>query len=78
MKIVITDINMPELDGVQMVSTIFDSNPETRVVMITAHSDRQNIKKITSLGMNVELVFKPVDFENLFASIDRCIAAHSW
>jgi len=74
-EIVITDISMPELDGVRMLENISAINPAVRVIVITAHSDRQTIQRINSTGFEFELVPKPIDFETLFAAINRCIAS---
>jgi YesN/AraC family two-component response regulator len=74
-EIVITDINMPELDGIQLLQKISVINPGTRLIVVTAFSDRQNLDRITSTGIKLDHVAKPVDFELLFASINRCIAA---
>jgi len=74
-EIVITDINMPEVNGVRMLEIISAINPAARVIVITAHSDRQTIQQINSTGFDIELVPKPIDFETLFASINRCIVS---
>lgn len=71
--IVISDINMPEMDGVRMLVSISEIRPDTRVIVVTAHSDSQNLERITSTGINIEFVFKPIDFAALFNAINRCI-----
>lgn len=73
--IVITDINMPEMDGVQMIDCICAIKPDVLAIVITAHSDKKNIERITSTMPGAELVPKPIDFGTLFASVNRCIAA---
>jgi YesN/AraC family two-component response regulator len=73
--IVITDINMPEMNGDQLLQEISKINPDTRFIVITAHSDRQNLDKISSTGIAAELIPKPVDFMALVTSINRSIAA---
>jgi CheY-like chemotaxis protein len=75
--IVITDINMPEMDGVSMLGNMPSIKPDARVIVVTAHSDKLNLERITSAGVAVELVPKPIDFESLFASIKRCITSLS-
>ena len=75
--IVITDINMPKMDGVQMLCNMSAIKPDARVIVVTAHSDRKNIERFTSTGVAVELVPKPINFKTLFASIECCIASLS-
>ncbi len=70
--VVITDINMPEMNGVEMLKNICSIKADTRIVVVTAHSDELYLDKVTSIGINVELVFKPIDFAVLFAAINRC------
>lgn len=75
--IVITDINMPDMDGVQMLDQIYALKPEVRVIIITAHSDKHNLDRITSTCTGALMVSKPIDFECLFKSVKRCIASLS-
>jgi YesN/AraC family two-component response regulator len=75
--IVITDINMPDMDGVRLIGNFPGIKPDARVIVVTAHSDRLNLERITSTGVDVELVLKPIDFETLFSSINRSIASLS-
>jgi DNA-binding NarL/FixJ family response regulator len=51
--IVITDINMPEMDGIRMLENLSAINPDARVIVITTHSDRLNFERITSTGVAV-------------------------
>jgi CheY-like chemotaxis protein len=69
--IVITDINMPELDGFQMLESIIAIKPDAHIIVVTAYSSNNFLEKITSTGVNVRVVTKPIDFKTLFASIER-------
>lgn len=71
--IVITDINMPDMDGVKMLDRIYAVKPDTRVIVITAHSDRRNLDRINSVCASALMVPKPIDFECLFKSARHCI-----
>ena len=77
LDIVITDINMPEMDGIAMLGSISAINPDARVFVVTAHSDRHYLEKISSTGIVVKLLSKPIDFEYLFASIKGSLASLS-
>ena len=43
-SIVLTDINMPEMDGLTLLSKITESNPLTKAVMVSAYGDMENIR----------------------------------
>jgi len=72
--IVISDINMPEMDGAQMIGSIPAICPEARIIVATALRDARSLDMIRSTGVHFEIVFKPIDFQLLFALIDRCIS----
>lgn len=73
--IVITDISMPEMDGIQLLGNILGRKPDTRIIVITAHSEKQKISTITATNIDIDLILKPVDFGALMASINRFITA---
>lgn len=69
--IVITDITMPEMDGFQLMNSIAAVKPDTRIIVITAHSDNKIFDRITSLEVPVEIVPKPIVFDTLMAAIKQ-------
>lgn len=69
--IVITDISMPETDGTWMISRIPVIKPDTGVIVTTAHNDRNKRDIFILTGVNCDIVHKPIDFESLFASVER-------
>lgn len=72
--IVITDINMPVMDGIRMASEIKALNPDVPIVVISAHSDTDYLLSAINLGIN-QYVLKPVDQQKLFAAIAKCVAS---
>ncbi|MCG6552910.1 MAG: response regulator [Candidatus Magnetominusculus sp. LBB02] len=64
--IVITDIKMPEMDGVAMATKIRQINPEQVLVMMTAFYDYQDIRALFDSGFDKFLI-KPVNLDNLLA-----------
>ena len=74
-EIVITDIRMPVMDGLQMASAIRSLNPETFIIAVTAHSDPDQLVNAMEVGFN-HYVLKPVDYRKLFVAIDKCRALH--
>jgi len=71
--IVITDINLPELNGVQMLNRIREIRPDTKVIVLTA--DTGKIALENALGSGFELdhyLLKPIVLSNLFSAIEQC------
>ena len=70
--IVLSDINMPKMDGLTLLAEISRVDPEMRSVMVSAYGDIKNIRSAMNLGA-FDFVTKPVDFTDLRITIDRTI-----
>lgn len=70
--IVVTDMNMPKMDGIQMSEAIKAIKGETRIIVMTAYSDRIHLDKFSEVGIRDHLL-KPLEFDKLFAAIDRAL-----
>jgi len=62
--IVITDINMPKLNGIDMISQIKTINKKQNFLVISAHSDSDKLLKLIDLGIN-HFLLKPISLEKL-------------
>jgi len=72
--IVITDINMPEMGGVQMAVNIHAMKPDTRFIVLTGNSEKESLKGSTEKGFEFDhYIVKPVIFQELFTAIEKCI-----
>ncbi len=68
--VVITDIKMPGIDGIELLRKIKSNNPETEVIMLTGHGDLD--LTIKSLKYEAtDFVTKPVNDEVLELAIQR-------
>ncbi len=56
--LVVTDLKMPEIDGIDLIRWIRDSKPETAVVVITGYPSQETIKDALSLGI-IDYLPKP-------------------
>ena len=69
---VLSDINMPQMDGLTLLDQIPDVNPNLRAVIISAYGDMQNIRTAMNRGA-FDFVTKPVDFDDLQVTVDRTL-----
>jgi len=70
--IVITDINMPLMDGIRMGNEIKSLNPEAIIIAVTAHSDTGYLLDAIETGIS-NYVLKPIDYDKLFEAIAKGI-----
>jgi YesN/AraC family two-component response regulator len=74
--IVITDLNMPEISGVQMADKIRKIKPDAKFIVLTGYGYTDNLALQDSERNAFEIdhyIVKPVDFQELFAAIEQCI-----
>ncbi len=69
---VLSDINMPQMDGLALLSHIPEVAPNIHAVIISAYGDMKNIRSAMNLGA-FDFVTKPVDFEDLRITIERAL-----
>jgi two-component system, sensor histidine kinase and response regulator len=70
--LVLTDINMPVMDGLEMAREIRALGPNTTFLVLTAYGDEQLEKSFTEVGF-CSFLRKPVDFQELFDAIESCL-----
>ena len=69
---VLSDINMPKMDGLTLLERMPDVAPDIRAVIISAYGDMKNIRIAMNRGA-FDFVTKPVDFDDLKFTIDRTL-----
>lgn len=69
--IVLTDIMMPLMNGLDMAREIRKLDRERQIIMLTAYSDTDYLLECIRLGVN-QYVQKPVDFDRLSSAIEIC------
>jgi CheY-like chemotaxis protein len=61
---VLSDINMPGMDGLELLGEIKQRRPDLPVMMVTAYGDDERRRRARELGA-LEFITKPVDFDQL-------------
>lgn len=62
--VILSDINMPGMDGLQLLGQIKEQFPALPVMMVTAYGDDERRQRASDLGA-AEFITKPVDFDVL-------------
>jgi class 3 adenylate cyclase/DNA-binding NarL/FixJ family response regulator len=70
--IVLSDINMPEMDGLTLLSRLSESNPLIKSVIVSAYGDMDNIRTAMNRGA-FDFITKPVNFEDLELTMEKTI-----
>ncbi len=68
--IVITDINMPEMDGLTLLKQIPAHAPRYSCLIVSAYGDVKNVRAAMNRGA-YDFLNKPIDFEDLRRTIDK-------
>ena len=68
--LILSDINMPGMSGLEMLPKVRAERPEVPVIMITAYGDAETRRKAIERGA-VGLLTKPIDFALLRHEIDN-------
>jgi CheY-like chemotaxis protein len=74
--LILSDINMPDMTGLEMLPKVKEMRPEVPVIMITAYGDAETRRKALEGGAE-GLLTKPIDFALLREEIDQRLAAAS-
>ena len=70
--IILTDINMPRMDGLTLLDHIARLDRLLRVVIVSAYSDMANIRTAMNRGA-FDFITKPIDFADLEATLDKTL-----
>ena len=68
--LVLTDLMMPEMDGMELLKTIKGTRPEVMVIMMTAHGSIETAVEAMKIGAN-DYITKPIDFNELLIHISK-------
>ncbi len=72
MDLVLSDINMPEMDGLTLLTKLSELNPLLKAVMVSAYGDMDNIRTAMNRGA-FDFITKPINFEDLTITIEKTL-----
>lgn len=70
--ILLSDINMPEMDGLTLLSKLNESSPLIKSVIVSAYGDMDNIRIAMNRGA-YDFITKPINFEDLSTTIEKTL-----
>ena len=71
--IILTDINMPKLDGIEFIEEIRKLEKKTKVIILTSHTETKYLLRAIELHL-VTYLLKPVKMDKLK---ERCCVQHN-
>ena len=71
-SIVLSDINMPEMDGLTLLSKLAEQNNLLKSIIVSAYGDMDNIRTAMNRGA-FDFITKPINFEDLELTMEKTI-----
>jgi len=70
--LIISDINMPKMNGIEMSAEIKKCNPHIPIVILSAHNEKNMYSDVNALGID-KYLFKPIEFDKFIDTLISCI-----
>ncbi len=74
--VILTDISMPGLSGLELLGYVRQRHPETPVIIISGIGDKEHAEGMIRLGA-FDYLLKPFRLEDVEASVKRALAHHA-
>ncbi len=71
-ELIMTDINMPRMDGLTLLTELKSARPRVRAVVVSAYGDMRNIRTAMNRGA-FDFITKPIDFQDLELTLDKSL-----
>jgi len=68
--IVLTDLRMPRVDGIELTKKIYEINPDQAIIIVSAHDDSKYLLPLINLGVE-QFIKKPLDYQELLGALLR-------
>jgi CheY-like chemotaxis protein len=76
-SLIISDIAMPNLDGISMCEAITNNNPSQPFIFVTAHNETSHLLRAVEMGVSGFLT-KPIQYDQLIRTLARVGQAYSY
>ena len=71
--VILTDIRLPQMDGLTLLANLVEFDRPLKAVVVSAYGDMQNIRTAMNRGA-FDFLTKPIDFEDLEITINKTLA----
>ena len=75
-QLVITDLKMPGMSGMELIEEVRKLSPDTKVIILTAHGEWNTYLEAMEKGA-FEYLNKPINKDDLFAAVKRALLGFS-
>ena len=66
--IILTDIRMPNMDGIELTQKIYEINPLQSIIVLSAHDESKYLIPLINMGVS-QFIKKPIDYQELMESL---------
>ncbi|MFO7696423.1 MAG: response regulator, partial [Anaerolineae bacterium] len=73
--LMITDLRMPGMGGVELVERSREAHPDVDIMVLTAHATLDSAIQVLKMGAR-DYILKPFDVMDLTDKVERCLAQH--
>ncbi|MBN1412377.1 MAG: response regulator [Spirochaetales bacterium] len=73
-NVVVADLRMPEMDGIELLKQVKSSYPDCIRLVLTAYSDKESVMKVIKEGEVWKYILKPWDNKELLATIEKAFS----
>ena len=71
-NVIVTDIFMPRMDGLELSAAIKADDPDAQIIVITSDKDNESLQRALAIGVE-RYITKPVDMHLLIDAIGKCV-----
>ena len=66
--LIISDIQMPNMNGIELIKNVYCINPKQKVIVLSAHSESNYLIELVNMGI-FQFVLKPIDYNTFLTTI---------